>query len=191
MSLFVVYKSALHGQQFPCQTGKGNRMKHLHIKISHLSIIYVYLLGCFYSNMWPPKSLLRQLHFHICLRMPLLEREQLWEHFLTSNYWTSIRSHLVCHLVEADVADAYTASVSGFRQFCSMALLRSIAANSDVSNLCISVRELYDGPLSGFGPISWVIWWTHKLISRISSLIWFGKWHVIPNYLHVFISTSQ
>ena len=31
MSLFVVYKSALHGQQFPCQTGKGNRMKHLQI----------------------------------------------------------------------------------------------------------------------------------------------------------------
>ena len=31
MSLFVVYKSALHGQQFPCQIGKGNRMKHLQI----------------------------------------------------------------------------------------------------------------------------------------------------------------
>ena len=31
MSLFVVYKSALHGQQFPCQTGKGNRMQHLQI----------------------------------------------------------------------------------------------------------------------------------------------------------------
>ena len=31
MSLFVVYESALHGQQFPCQTGKGNRMKHLQI----------------------------------------------------------------------------------------------------------------------------------------------------------------
>ena len=31
MSLFVVHKSALHGQQFPCQTGKGNRMKHLQI----------------------------------------------------------------------------------------------------------------------------------------------------------------
>ena len=31
MSLFVVYKSALHGQQFPCQTGKGYRMKHLQI----------------------------------------------------------------------------------------------------------------------------------------------------------------
>ena len=31
MSLFVVCKSALHGQQFPCQTGKGNRMKHLQI----------------------------------------------------------------------------------------------------------------------------------------------------------------
>ena len=31
MSLFVVYKSALHGQQLPCQTGNGNRMKHLQI----------------------------------------------------------------------------------------------------------------------------------------------------------------
>ena len=31
MSLFVVYKSALHGQQFPCQTGKGNRMNNLQI----------------------------------------------------------------------------------------------------------------------------------------------------------------
>ena len=26
--LFVVYKFALHGQQFSCQTGKGNRLKH-------------------------------------------------------------------------------------------------------------------------------------------------------------------
>ena len=29
--MFVVYKFALHGQQFPCQTGKGNRMKHLQL----------------------------------------------------------------------------------------------------------------------------------------------------------------
>ena len=27
--LFVVYKLALHGQQFSRQTGKGNRVKHL------------------------------------------------------------------------------------------------------------------------------------------------------------------
>ena len=27
--LVVVYKCALHGQQFSCQTGKGNRVKHL------------------------------------------------------------------------------------------------------------------------------------------------------------------
>ena len=26
--LFVVYKFALHGQQFSCQNGKGNRVKH-------------------------------------------------------------------------------------------------------------------------------------------------------------------
>ena len=26
--MFVVYKFALHGQQFSCQTGKGNRVKH-------------------------------------------------------------------------------------------------------------------------------------------------------------------
>ena len=26
--LFVVHKFALHGQQFSCQTGKGNRLKH-------------------------------------------------------------------------------------------------------------------------------------------------------------------
>ena len=27
--LFVAYKFALHGQQFSCQTAKGNRVKHL------------------------------------------------------------------------------------------------------------------------------------------------------------------
>ena len=27
--LFVVYKLALHGQQFSCQTGKGNSQKHV------------------------------------------------------------------------------------------------------------------------------------------------------------------
>ena len=27
--LVVVYKFALHGQQFSCQPGKGNRVKHL------------------------------------------------------------------------------------------------------------------------------------------------------------------
>ena len=27
--MFVVYQFALHGQQFTCQTGKGNRVKHL------------------------------------------------------------------------------------------------------------------------------------------------------------------
>ena len=29
MCLFVVYKFALYRQQFPCQTDKGNRMKHI------------------------------------------------------------------------------------------------------------------------------------------------------------------
>ena len=29
--LFVVYKFALHGQQFSCRTGKGNRIRHAQI----------------------------------------------------------------------------------------------------------------------------------------------------------------